>query len=301
MEPGANVAARPISNSEVTSWLFCTQQYWYGFMLNIEPKWLNDPLTIGNIGHNALQAYADARLEGMNHEQALKAIEDTYWVPLLNERPERIDRIMQVKEILIRYHNYRKGWPEWEILGAEQRHDMPITEEFSLPMRYDLLVREVTSGKIYLVDYKFTYDFWKPEDHELNVQFPKYISILTANGMKVDGAYLEEIRYRSMKDMTFEKHFKRTFYSPSNASRRNSLLQHIKASKQIVKFHAMTPEEQEEEVVGLYNKFYCKGCHFKDLCISKLNGGDITYTIQTRFVDRSYGYEELEDTEVNQL
>lgn len=288
---------RPISNSETGSWLQCTQKYWFEFVLKIEPKTLSDPLSIGNLGHEALQRYGEARLEGATHDKAQEVAEAEVLVPAINNARDRVDNVLKVQDIVRRYHSYRQGWPEWEILGVEQRHDLKITDEFSLPMRYDMLVRDRKTNKKALVDYKFTWDFWTPEAHEINIQFPKYVSILNAAGMDVQGAYLEELRYRPMKDMSFDKHFKRTAYFPSLASRRNALKQHVKASKQIVRFHELSEAEQEEQIIPILSKHICKFCSFQNLCTTKLNGGDISYSIETQFVDKTYGYTAINQEE----
>lgn len=285
---------RPISNSEVGSWLQCTQKYWWEFVLNLAPKQLSDPLTYGNLEHDGFQAYALCRLNGMSHDSAMAEVHATYWLKMM-EATNDPALVMHAMDIWNRYHAWAKGWPDWEIIGTEQRLDLKITDEYSLPMRYDLLVRDHKTGKLLLVDYKLTYDFWQQEKHDMNIQFPKYLSVLNANGYEVQGAMLIELRYRKMKDMSNDKHFKHTPYFPSHAIKRNALVQHVKASKQIVEFRNLPEKQQEEAVTPVLLPHICKYCDFQQLCLGKLHGANLDYTIETQYGPKDYGYEPIEE------
>lgn len=297
--------SRNISNSEVTSWLTCRRQYVYAFMLNLAPKVTAVPLARGTLGHLYFQRYAEARLQGHTHDASLKAA-NTVWIAEMNNGVG-MEVIMETKYLCERYMAFHNGWPEWEILGTEQAFDAKINDDIAIPMRYDLYVRERQTGKVMLVDFKFTYEFWSYDDHSLNGQFPKYIAVMQNAGMQVDGAYLEEIRTRKLSEATAsdpKKLWRRTGYFPSIAKKRELLKQHIGASLEITDFRAMGPAEQKVRAIPVLNKHgACKYCNFKDLCISELDGGEIAIAIEMGYTENTYGYNktEIEPPDIKEL
>jgi len=289
---------RNISNSEVTCWLSCKQMYHFAFMLSLTPKDTVVPLARGTLGHEAFQRYIEARLEGSNHEQSLKNADTSF-----NEAMKvlTIDLVLETKFLWSRYMEFHRGWPEFELLGTEQRHDLALTDTLGMPMRYDVLVKNKQTDKVLIGDFKFTYDFWKPEEHGLNGQMPKYIQVLNNNGIEVHGGFLEEVRTRKLgeeKSSDPKNLWKRTYYYPSNAKKRSVLQQHVAASLQIERYRNLPDDEREIETIPVLNKHgACKNCNFKDLCISKLDGKkDLTLDIKLGYVENTYGYNEQPDT-----
>lgn len=287
---------RNISNSEVSTWLACRQMYQFAFMLEITPKVTPTPLARGTLGHLAFQTYIEARLNSSNHQQALKAVENV-WINALKEGIS-VDIAIQTQEIFNRYMAFHEGWPEWKLLGTEERLDLSITDEITIPIRYDVMVEEVKSSKILVGDWKFTYDFWSPDDHALNAQAPKYITIMNSNGYDVAGGFLAELRTRTLgaQKMSDKRNlWRHTYYYPSLAKKRNMMKQHIAAALEIIEYRDSSPEEQEAMTIPLLSKHgACKFCNFKELCASKLDGKDISFDIEHGYVKNTYGYNKTE-------
>ena len=173
---------RNISNSEVSTWLSCRNKYRYAFDLDLEPKKRSDPLTRGTIGHDALDVYYKTLQAGQGHTYAVD--QATKRLGTIMSQPDApFDLILDVRRILELYWPYYEGDPNWEILEVEQMHNLPLNEDYSMPTRLDLLVRDRTDGKIALVDHKFYYDMPNPDKLALNVQFPKYIGALAEAGI----------------------------------------------------------------------------------------------------------------------
>jgi hypothetical protein len=282
---------RNISNSEVTAFLSCTQMYDFAFMRNLAPKVTPKPLARGTLGHLAFQYYIEGRLEGLSHAQSLQGADRAF-----NEAMDTIsmDIVMQTKFLFTRYMEFHNGWPEWELLGTEQSLVLKVTDEITIPIRYDLMVRELSSNRILVGDFKFSYDFWRPIEHSLNAQMPKYVTIMQANGIKVAGGFLEEIRTRPLgaeKSANYKNLWKRSLYFPTHAKKRNTMKQHIATSLKIMEYRALPDAEREMATIPLLNKFgACKVCNFAELCASKLDGADIEHFIATAFVPNTYGY-----------
>lgn len=295
---------RKISNSEVTSWLSCRLQYSFAFMNNLTPRDTPMPLARGTLGHLAFQYYIEARLNNSNHDSAMNKAREAFTEALASKSLE-VNVVGETQFLFQRYMDVNRGWPNWELLGTEQAHEIPINDEIIMPMRYDVLIRERDSDRILIGDFKFAYNFWTIDDHALNGQMPKYITIMNSAGMKVDGGVLIEIRTRPLSAKMSADHrnlWKHTHYYPSIAKKRNLLKQHVSASLEIVEFRKMSPEDQEYKLIPVLNKHgACKYCNFKELCASKIDGKDITFDMQHGFVENTYGYNDKKTTDLGEL
>lgn len=293
VEPTAAPESRNVSNSEVTTFLACKRQYDFAFILNLAPKVTPTPLARGTLGHLAFEYYVKARLAGDTHEQALKAAEEAYTQAL--REGVSLEVVMETKFLWLRYMNFHQGWPEYDLLGSEERMDLKLTDTLSMPIRYDLYVRNRKTGEYLIGDYKFTYDFWQPWEHDLNGQMPKYIEVMRLNGYPCDGGFLEEVRTRPLgKDKARDpkQTWRRTTYRPTIAVKRSVLRQHVATSLEIEKHRALSAEERETVSIPVLNKHgACKFCNFKDLCNSMNQGKkDLSVDIEVGYTQNTYGY-----------
>ncbi len=295
-----NPNARKISNSEVMTWLSCRQQYAFAFGMNITPKITAKALARGTLGHLACQYYIEARLLGDHHEKAVEAGQKAF-NEAIQHKIVPIDIAMETATLWHGYMGYHAGFPNWKFLGTEEQLDLAVTEDITIPIRYDLMVEEIDSGKVLIGDFKFTYNFWTPNEHGLNAQLPKYITVANYNGIKVDGGFLEEIRTRHLSKANQsdpKQKYRRTYYYPRVAKKRNMMRAHILASQEIVDYRQLTPDEQELKAIPVLNKHgACKFCNFEELCISKLDGKDITFDIEHGFTQNTYGYNNMLPTD----
>lgn len=279
---------RNISNSEVGTWLSCRNKYRYAFDLDLEPKKRSDPLTRGTIGHEALDVYYKTLRAGEGHRAAMDLA--TKRLGMVMAQPDAsLDLIMDVRRILELYWAYYEGDPNWEILEVEEMHNLPLNDDYSMPTRLDLLVRD-EQGKIALVDHKFYYDMPNADKLALNVQFPKYIGALASVGIKVDYCLLNVLRYRKMKNPALSDLFKRHKVTVSPAKIRKALHTHILASQEITEYRALPEDVRPSRAIPVFNDLVCKHCDFASLCASEFDGGDINYLIETDYQKNSYGY-----------
>lgn len=284
--------ARNISNSEVTSFLSCRRMYRYAFVLELAPKLTPTPLSRGTLFHYAMELYWRARLVHKPHEESMEFAMEAFVNP---PEPTGMDVIMETQFLWTRYMNHHAGFPGWRPVGTEEQIDTALTPTLNMTMKYDLYIEDLNINKFMLLDYKTSYDFWSPEDHDLNAQMPKYIAAMQGNGFTVDGGYLEEIRTRKLSDTNSrdpKNLFKRTRYFPSRAKKSAVLAQHIAASFEIEKFRNLSENEQRQAALPVLNKHgACKYCNFKDLCNSENEGkADLSVDIRTGYVQNTYGY-----------
>lgn len=292
--PERNPNARNVSNSEVTCFLTCKRMYEYAFMQELAPKVTPDPLARGSVGHHFFELYWKGRMDGMNHQRAIEYGLTAFANPMENTT---IDVLMNAQFLVMRYMQAHEDLyvNRWKPLGAEQQYDLPLTSSLNMTIKYDLYLEDMQTGKKYILDYKFSYDFWSPADHDLNGQMPKYIAVMQANGFKVDGGYLEEIRSRKLgeeKSRDPKNLWRRTPYVPSIARKQSVLRQHIAASLEIEKHRSLPPEERRLTALPVLNKHgACKYCNFKDLCNSEIEGKtDLSVDIRTGYTQSTYGY-----------
>lgn len=283
---------RRISNSEVGTWTTCKRKYYFAFDLKLEKIERGEALSRGVIGHEVLESYYGILAEGHSHEDA-KHIAATKLTEIMTRPGSDMKLCLSLKTLLDRYWDYYQGHPDWEILEVESSYDLPMTNDFTMPMRLDLLIRIKSTGKIYILDHKFCYDFWSYHQIALSPQFAKYVAGLRYDGKQIDGCILNQIRYRSMKDQDPAKYFKQEVVVPSNAKIRNVVREHIVVSQEIVEHRSKPPGIREALSVHVLNTMICKGCDFKDICASELDGGETEFLIQNEYQTNTYDYNKV--------
>lgn len=298
---------RNVSNSEVTTWLSCRRLYKYQHVMELMPKTVKPALYRGTMDHEAFQLYVEARVEGSSHEAAMKAGMSVF-LKAMKLEPKRLDEILYNQFLWKRYMDFHNGWPDWELIDAEQRHEIQFTETLKMVIRYDVKVRDRKQDKVLIGDWKFHYRFNRPIDHSLNGQMPKYIRLLQANGEDVQGGFLEEVRTEKLSDKPgavgsdVKNLWRRTYYFPSRAKMNNMLRQHITAAMEIEEFRALPERERNAKALPVLNKYGpCGYCDFAELCNSENDGADISHMVATDFTKNTYGYNHNEEEVLKSL
>lgn len=289
---------RRISNSEVGTWLQCRRRYYFSFIRNLEKKQQSDALSKGTLGHEVLSVYYQRMQDKVGHEQAKHDALDHLMTYLSVGNDEyNLDIITEVRRILDLYWAYYAEVDEvrWEIIQVERDYDLDLNENFTMPMRLDLLVRDRDTKTIHLVDHKFYWDLPDWDKLNLNVQFPKYVAALRYNDIQVESNILNVLRTRKLKNPVFSDLFKRYTLKSSNAKITTALRNHILASQEIAEYRSLPEEMLHARALPVMNDFICKNCDFKSLCISESDGGDIEYQIQTDYKQNTYGYTQTEN------
>lgn len=287
---------RKISNSEVSTWLTCRRQYYYRFDLNVQPFKFGSALSRGILFHSAMEAFNKVYIDKKSFELAFNAGSTRIGQELNNTQEYNYEDVLDCKRIFNNYMNVlRARIGEWRILETEQKYELPINEQFSMPMRLDVLIEEVATGATCLVDYKTCYNFWTENQITLSPQAAKYVGALRANGKQVDKLILEQVRYRTIKSPSSDQLFRRTFITPSNAKIRNVFRDHIVASNSISQYRDLSAETRESIATRTLNPMICNGCTVKDLCMAELDGGDIRYLLQNDYKQNTYDYNQTQE------
>lgn len=282
---------RHISNSEVGSWNTCKMQYRYSFDLALEPIKHSDPLSRGTLGHDAIAEYYLSIQRGASPGEAALEARKILSAAMNNTAQFDMEIVMDVDRILnVYFAQNLQDITNWKILEVETKHDLPMSEQFDMPMRLDLMVELRREKVIALIDHKFTYDFWSEDDLALNPQFPKYVGALRNAGYAIDHTILNQIRTRKLKNPGPGDLVRRSIQRPSNAKIRRALKEHIVASQEITDYRNLPDAIRPEVATRVLNKMVCRGCWVKDLCMQEFDGGDITYLAQNSYQSRTYGY-----------
>jgi len=290
-EAGIVEESRKISNSEVSTWLTCQMRYFFEFDLAVQPIHYSEPLQRGVLGHEVLAVYYQSLKDGHTHTESVDAANQHLMRYMGAGNSYDLPIVLDIHRILTAYWDIAAQLP-WRILHVEEQFDAWLTEEFQFSMRLDLLIQDMSDGKIKIVDHKFVYDFWQGDDLRLNPQLPKYIGTLRANSIKVDGAILNQLRYRKIKEPRIDQLFQQTPFEPPNARVVNTMRQQITASQDIVKWRAIPIELREKRALRVLNKMVCRSCPVKNLCMETLDGNSIDYMLAGEYKKRDYGYNE---------
>lgn len=279
---------RKISNSEVATWLNCRRKYYYEIDLNLEPLVRGEALGRGILLHEVLAHYYTARQHKNDHGLSVDVASE-FLTGFLASPNYAMETVMDIRRMLTGYWAHYKGDPQWEILEVEKTRELPLTEDFMFDLKFDMLVKEISTGKIALVDHKTTYDFWQQDKIELNAQFPKYIGACRANEVKVDKVIINQIRTRKLKNPAPEDLYRRADCVPSKMKVANLLREQIVVSQEISKHRMLPIEVRGATAVRNINPQICNWCDSKPLCMSELDGGDITTMIATDYKQNTYG------------
>lgn len=283
-----------VSNSEVTTFLGCKRKHFFAFEMKLEPTDPNRAILRGTIGHEILSDIAKAIKDQI--AKPLNVVLDESLQKAMQNYPLEI--VLEVSVLVTNYLTHVHWWRDWEILGTEDELHVPLTEQVHGGMRYDLLVRERATGRVYVVDFKFTYDFWSPHDHEINGQMPKYITFMQLKGYKIDGGLLEEIRTRKLSAKSQADPsalWKRTAYHPTKARKQSMLRHHVAVSLAIADHRALPLQERFDRSLPVLDKYgACQFCDFTNLCTPAIEGAkldELGITIREFYQHNTYLYE----------
>lgn len=301
----ADDVSRKISNTEVSTWNACKRQYYYNFVLNLEPKVMNSALGRGILFHEVMGAYYQflkawdeenpndyKAAPSMRHVQAVQTAR-SHMLEFCKGPAYDFDSIMTVDRLLTGYWDFYQGDPEWEIIAVEEAYDVPVGDH-TFSFRVDLIARERKSKKMILIDHKTAYNFWNADKLALSPQFPKYKAALAKLGILIDECMLNQVRSRELKTPTATDLFRRTTVKPTKAKQDNAEREQVVASREILAYRALPLAVQEQRATRVLNEGVCKYCDAKPLCLTEWDGGDATIMLNRDYQPRTYGYNDIE-------
>lgn len=264
------------SNSEGNDWTMCERRHFYHHVLNLEPREQGFGYYRGTIGHEALAAFYNAMKDGKKKNDCLDAamepINQAQARALLEFNYERSSILVGLRSLITQYIMHFWGEP-LQVLEVETVHIVPTpVESIYYGLRLDLLVEWFESpykNEIVLLDHKFTYNFRSPTMRKLNPQLPKYMAALRSEGYPVRYAWLNQVRYRPLKDPTPNDIFRRALVAPTDEHLEYFIKEHFELSLRIRERKALPVEVQDRMAVRVRTQAICEKCPFQKICIAE--------------------------------
>lgn len=285
-----------VSHSEVDSYLLCRRKHYYGYGLSLERITQSNSLATGIAGHKILEVFYKYILDhGITAEEqqevkqeafdaALKAYED-----IVENGYEDADRRATLHDLLFNedYGYFANEFfvnRGWRVLGVESEFNLLYDDDTqaSYPFVVDLIVQD-PDGNYAVIDHKFVYDFYTPEQTDLQPQIPKYIGALRALGHEVSYGAYNMLRTRKLKQPTPESTNYLMLLKPNNDRIVNTFMEQLGVAAEIQALKELPLEEQDKRAYRTANKMVCQSCSFRDLCSTELMGGNVELMKKTEY------------------
>lgn len=280
-----------VSHSEAESFLACRKKWYYSFGERLEPKRPPTALSRGTIGHEAMEQFFLELQAGNVYDTAVNIGIRTIRYHVTDDDPDYA--VLGKLEILFKDFtaNFRQRIESWEIVHVEQEFWLKLGEDESaidFAFKPDLIVRE--NGILTLFDYKFSADFYSPDELALYPQLPKYMGALRAVGVDVVKANYIFMRTRDNAKGKLTD----IINVPINSDRlRTSWYEQINTSLEIQQYKSLPLAEMERRSSRATNSF-CKWCSFRELCTATLQGSTGQILREENYRPNTYGYSNKE-------
>lgn len=285
-----------VSHSEVDSYLLCRRKHYYGYGLSLQRVTESASLATGVAGHRILETFykhilgngIDASEQAEAFDDALDAARKEYDA-VVEEGYNDADRRATLHDILFNdeygyfAHEFfvRKGW---RVLAVESEFNLLYDDETeaSYPFVVDMIVED-TEGNYVVIDHKFVYDFYTPEQTDLQPQIPKYIGALRALGHEVSYGAYNMLRTRKLKTPTAETNNYLMILKPNNTRIVGTFMEQLGVAAEIQALKELPLKEQDKRAYRTANKMVCQSCSFRDLCSTELVGGNVELMKKTEY------------------
>jgi CRISPR/Cas system-associated exonuclease Cas4 (RecB family) len=285
-----------VSHSEVDSYLLCRRKHYYGYGLSLERIATSHSLATGTAGHRVLERFyshlleigssAEEQLEGW--DSALIAAREEY-EEIVKEKYEDANNRAELHETLFNeewgyFANEYMTKNGWRVLAVEQEFNLLYNEqtESRYPFVVDMIMED-KDGKIVVIDHKFVYDFYTPEQTDLQPQIPKYIGALRAMNYPVSYGAYNMVRTRKLKTPTADSMQYFMILKPNKDRVLNTFMEQLGVAAEIQALKELPIEDQSKRAYRTANKMVCQSCSFRDICSTELMGGNTELMLKTEY------------------
>lgn len=285
-----------VSHSEVDSYLLCRRKHYYGYGLSLERITTSQSLATGTAGHRILDAFythlldlADTPEEQLERfDLALEKAKEEYEL-IVQEGYEESPNRAPLYDILFHeewgyFANEYMVKNGWTVLAVEQEFNLVYDEETqsSYPFVVDMIVRD-PQGNYVVIDHKFVYDFYTPEQTDLQPQIPKYIGALRAMDYEVVYGAYNMLRTRKLKAPAPDATSYFMILKPNTDRVLNTFMEQLGVAAEIQALKELPIEEQSKRAYRTANKMVCQSCSFRDICSTELMGGNTELMMKTEY------------------
>lgn len=283
-----------ISHSEIKQFQTCEYKWFYGSHKSLMPiGGFPVVMEVGTFGHSLMEACFRTIQAGGTYEEAAASCGDLLLSVM--DTPEK----MKVYRNVLAFVAYVQE-NEYRIIDIEDKQSWPMTNsdtEFGFTPDLTLEhTRGPLKGSLFVVDYKFTGQYWTDREINLHQQVPKYMHYKSkATGLNIRRGAIVMLNTRATATDTGAKLFFIKWITPT--SKRFQILERENETmlKKLNDLRQMPDEELKEVLVHNGNEKTCKFCWFADdLCPMEFDGRDVSKVIERNFKINDYGYNEPE-------
>lgn len=285
-----------VSHSEVDSYLLCRRKHYYGYGLSLERVSTSHSLATGTAGHRVLETFYKTLLSaGSTATEQLEA-----WDAGLLAAQQEYDTIVEEgyedapNRALLNDMLFNEDWgyfaneymtrAGWTIMAVEAEFSLVYDEEkqSSYPFVVDMIVKDA-EGRFVVIDHKFVYDFYTPEQTDLQPQIPKYIGALRAMNYEIGYGAYNMLRTRKLKtpDSGSMNYF--MILKPNTDRVLNTFMEQLGVAAEVQALKELPLEEQSKIAYRTANKMVCQSCSFRDICSTELMGGNTELMMKTEY------------------
>lgn len=280
-----------ISHSNLKTFYDCEMKAYFSIKLNLRPKNWPDPIQKGFVGHEFMEAAFEAVLQGADYDEVVEILNNKL-SRFLVEHPNFL-QFTDVYRHVLAFVGYYFQQP-WKIVATEVNDNWPVDDDATFGFTPDLILewtRGPKKGLPFVLDFKFTGQFWNDKQLNMVQQMLKYLIYYNKiHGTKMRHAGVAMLNTRANandnKNLFMIKWLPVSKTKLETIERENEML-----IKRYEPYMRMTAEEYKEVATRTPNEFLCKTCFYaEDVCPMDLNGLDITNAIKTNYVENEYGY-----------
>jgi len=285
-----------VSHSEVDNYLLCRRKHYYGYGLSLERVNKSASLATGTAGHAVLETFYGTIINnGETPQEQLQAFDTALdaakarYEEIIAEGYKDADRRATLHDILFHedwgyFENEFLVRNGWRIMAVEQEFSLVYDEETesAYPFVVDLIVQD-PSGAFVVVDHKFVYDFYTPEQTDLQPQIPKYIGALRALKYEISYGAYNMLRTRKLKEPTSDSMSYYMILKPNTDRVLNTFMEQLGVAAEIQALKELSIEDQDKRAYRTANKMVCQSCSFRDICSTELVGGNVELMKKTEY------------------
>lgn len=284
-----------VSNSMMQSAQKCEKRFEFEHIYKIRPKNYPEAMERGIGGHVFMEEFFLAMQAGKTYEECVEAV--NLVLPQFIGHPAQM-----VYRHVLAYGAYAFQ-QEWKVVSVELSHLHPMgimierwgaEEELEFAFTADVIF-EWTSGPRkgykFMVDFKFTGQYWTDKELAVYQQLPKYVHY--TNQMQlfdkaIKHAALVMLNTRASASATGGNLFLMKWLNVSKAK-----LEGVQRENEMLALQTATLrrdlESGQREALRSVDTYGCKMCFFaEDICPMQLEGRDIQKTIERNYIHNTY-------------
>jgi hypothetical protein len=285
-----------ISNSMMVSADKCEKRFEFEHVYQIRPKEFPEPMTRGLAGHDLMEAFFKAMMDGKDYDECVEATN-----VVLAEKMKETMTVSEIYRHVLAFGAYvfQQGWKP--VLVEENKlYPLGISvyrgdelEELEFAFTPDVIF-EFTNGprkgRRFIVDFKFTGQYWS--DRELGVyqQLPKYVMYTNrmSDDRPIKHAAIVMLNTRAAKGATGGNLYLLKWIDLKQAKLDNIEHENIEKAMRVAQMR-VEGEAGTREFLRTSDTYACKMCFFADdICPAQLSGRDITKMIERNYIHNTY-------------